>query len=90
MLPSPELIPADVANQTRVAGASRSDSRTTPTPCTPGTYGVAGAPKYDVPVAQSRSSGVIGAAVTSTSDSVRTAARVRMLGERRWRGPGCG
>jgi hypothetical protein len=60
MLPSPGAIPAGVGNH-----AIRSPIR--PTPCTPGTYGVAGCPKYDVPVAHSRSSGVIGAASTSTS-----------------------
>ncbi len=60
MLPSPGAIPADVANHTGRPSA-------TPTPWTPGTYGVAGTPKYDVPVAHSRSSGLIGAAATSTS-----------------------
>jgi hypothetical protein len=39
MLPSPGCMPAVVANQTAVPSAS------SPTPCTPGTYGVAGVPK---------------------------------------------
>ena len=60
MLPWPGAMPADVGNQTVRPSIS-------PTPCTPGTYGVAGFPKYEVPVAHSRSSGVIGAARTSTS-----------------------
>jgi hypothetical protein len=59
MLPSPGAIPAEVANHTgRPARV--------PTPWTPGTYGVPGTPKYDVPEAHSRSSGTIGAAATST------------------------
>ena len=62
MLPSPGAIPADIGNHTACPS-------TVPTPCTPGTYGVRGTPKYDVPEAQSRSSGVIGAAVTRTSTS---------------------
>ncbi|WP_324278047.1 hypothetical protein [Blastococcus brunescens] len=36
-------------------------------PCTPGTYGTAGRPKYEVPEAASWSSGTIGAAVTRTT-----------------------
>ena len=47
----------------------RRRTSTVPTPCTPGTYGVAGTPKYEVPVAHSRSSGVIGAASTRMSTS---------------------
>ena len=65
MLPSPGAIPAEVANHTGVpAGTAAVPCSTTPTPWTPGTYGVAGTPKYDVPVAQSRSSGAMGAALT--------------------------
>src|SRR5262245_60516633 len=62
MLPSPGRMPAVVGNQNDRPSC-------VPTPCTPGTYGVAGTPKYDVPLAHSRSSGVIGAAVTSTRTS---------------------
>jgi len=68
MLPSTGRIPASVGNQT-------SRPSVTPTPCTPGTYGVLGIPKYDMPLAHSTSSGVIGAASTSTST---------------WSGPGSG
>ena len=46
---------------------TRRPSSVTPTPCTPGTYGRAGAPKYDVPDAHNRSSGTSGAAVIRTS-----------------------
>ncbi len=60
-VPSPGAMPADDATQTR------RPSSVTPTPWTPGTYGRAGWPKYDVPEAQSRSSGTIGAAVIRTS-----------------------
>src|SRR5699024_3338061 len=67
MLPSPGTIPAEVENHTAVPGRSVPPERTTPTPCTPGTYGTAGGPTYDVPVAHSTSSGVMGAAATSTS-----------------------
>ena len=42
---------------------------TIPTPCTPGHVRHRRQPKYEVPEAQSRSSGVIGAAVTATSSS---------------------
>ena len=66
-LPSPGPVPAGVANHTGVPGGSPSASRTRPTPCTPGTYGSAGGPKYDVPLAHSTSSGVMGAAATSTT-----------------------
>jgi hypothetical protein len=46
MLPSPGCMPAVVANQTGVPFARRADpSSTSPTPCTPGTYGVDGTPK---------------------------------------------
>ena len=46
MLPSPGAIPAEVANQTGVpAGSPSVPGATVPTPCTPGTYGVAGRPK---------------------------------------------
>ena len=48
-LPSPGAIPADGRENTRVPGATTADCSTTPTPCTPGTYGSAGGPKYDVP-----------------------------------------
>lgn len=62
MLPSPGAMPAPVGNQT-VRPACR------PTPWTPGTYGVRGRPKYEMPLAHSRSSGVSGAACTSTRTS---------------------
>ena len=44
-LPSPGRIPAVVANQTRLPVASSGDCRTTPIPCTPGTYGSGCCPK---------------------------------------------
>ena len=66
-VPSPGRIPAVVATKTRVPVARVPERSTTPTPWVPGTYGVAGRPKYDVPEAQSWSSGTIGAAVTATT-----------------------
>ena len=51
------------ANHTAVPASS------VPTPCTPGTYGVRARRSTTCPDAQSRSSGVIGAAVTVTSTS---------------------
>jgi hypothetical protein len=38
-------MPADVEKKTRAPSGSTSERSTTPTPCTPGTYGVAGRPK---------------------------------------------
>ncbi len=65
--PSPGAMPALQLNQTRWPAGAVSASATVPTPCVPGTYGTAGAPKYEVPEAQSRSSGLMGAAVTRIS-----------------------
>ena len=46
MLPSPGRMPAVVANQTGVPAGSVGVGRvSTPTPCTPGTYGSSGSPK---------------------------------------------
>ena len=67
ILPSPAPIPAGVANQTRVPTGRDAESRTLRPPAPPARTAWPGIPKYDVPVAQSRSSGVIGAASTSTS-----------------------
>ena len=60
MEPSPGRMPAVQLNQTRWPAGMSSASAMTPTPWVPGTYGSAGAPKYEVPEAQSRSSGLIG------------------------------
>src|SRR5262245_1995009 len=62
--PSPGAMPALQLNQTRWPAGAPSASATMPTPWVPGTYGSAGAPKYEVPEAPSRSSGLTGAAVT--------------------------
>ena len=43
--PSPGAMPAVVGNHTRRPTSSGGPARTTPTACTPGTYGSAGAPK---------------------------------------------
>ncbi len=43
--PSPGAMPALPLNQTRWPAGELSASSTTPTPCVPGTYGSAGAPK---------------------------------------------
>ena len=82
MLPSPGAIPADVGNHTAWPS-------TVPTPCTPGTYGVRGTPKYDVPEAQSRSSGVIGAAVTRTSTSPAPGVGLVAVDDRGWLARAC-
>lgn len=58
-------MPAVVGNRTTVPAASVEDSTTRPTPWTPGTYGRVRGPKYELPVAHSTSSGVIGTAVVA-------------------------
>ena len=77
MLPSPGAIPADIGNHTACPS-------TVPTPCTPGTYGVRGTPKYDVPEAHSRSSGTIGAAVTPHQHLARAGLGLGPVDDRGW------
>ena len=102
-LPSPGAIPAESRRTTPASRPAALGCSTTRPPARPGTYGSAGAPKYDVPDAHSRSSGTTGAAVTRTSDvpvgrrpgrgARRTTAAGRgcagrRLARLRWRCPG--